>query len=95
MLDSSEPQARFALGRTVATQGAVATIPHHEILRALARHERGDWGDLGGEDIAANNEALLNEGRLLSVYKAADGTRFYVITECDRSYTTVLLPEEY
>ena len=62
---------------------------------ALDRHRRGDWGDVGKEDWQANERALKHGERLLSVYHAADGTKFYVISEWDRSATTVLLPEDY
>ncbi|MEM7387300.1 MAG: type I restriction endonuclease subunit M [Verrucomicrobiota bacterium] len=65
------------------------------MLKALARHERGDWGEVCTEDRAENEEALRRGGRLLSVYRTEEGTRFYIITEADRSSTTVLLPDEY
>lgn len=89
------PQARFTLGRTVATPGALAVLTHEEVLIALKRHVTGDWGELDPED-QAENELSLREGfRLLSAYRSAGGVRFWIITEADRSVTTVLLPEEY
>ena len=86
---------KFPLGRTVATPGALEHLTHDDILHALARHVQGDWGEIEDEDLAANERALLTEGRLVSVYSSASHVRFYVITECDRSATTVLLPHEY
>jgi hypothetical protein len=62
---------------------------------ALARHVSGDWGDVGEEDRLANEEALRDGTRLLSVYRSATGIRFWIITEADRAQTTVLLPEDY
>ena len=87
--------AKFNLGQTVATQGALHSLNPDEILVALARHQSGDWGELGDEDKGANERALLEEGRLVSKYLSVSGIPFYVITEWDRSLTTVLLPEEY
>jgi hypothetical protein len=87
--------AKFTLGRTVATPNAVATIPHDEILLALLRHALGDWGTLDKEDWQANERALRDGGRLFSLYHTNQDVRFYVITECDRAVTTVLLPEDY
>lgn len=89
------PNPRFSLGKVVATPGAIAAVAHYEILRALGRHERGDWGVMQREDWDANERALADEGRLLSVYFTAARVKFYVITEWDRSVTTVLLPSEY
>jgi hypothetical protein len=91
----TERPARFALGRTVATPGALAALTGEDIARALSRHQSGDWGELDPFD-REENEAALSEGfRLLSAYNSAGGTRFWVITQADRSATTVLLPEEY
>ena len=65
-----------------------------EVLTALRRHASGDWGDLCPEDTLANDAALHHGGRLFSAYgQGAD--RFWIITEADRSVTTVLLPEDY
>jgi hypothetical protein len=66
-----------------------------DVRDALSRHLSGDWGDVCNED-RQENELSLREGfRLLSVYHASDGKKFWVITEADRSSTTVLLPEDY
>lgn len=89
------PPPRFRLGRLSATPAAVDALTVGDIHGALSRHVRGDWGVLDENDTAANNEALATGGRLLSAYDSASGVRFYVITEADRSATTVLLPEDY
>lgn len=83
------------LGMTVATQGALAALTADDIHFALLRHVAGDWGDLEICDKKANDSALVCEGRLVSAYHSATGVKFYIITEWDRSYTTVLLPSEY
>jgi hypothetical protein len=85
---------RLELGRVLVTSGARAVLSDDEIDFALTRHRAGDWGDLEPEDAARNDVALLSEGRIVSVY-FSKGTRFYIITEWDRSITTVLLPHEY
>jgi hypothetical protein len=86
---------KFPLGRTVITQNARSVLSDEDVLAALAAHAAGDWGDLDAEDRAANERALLDDSRLVSVYRSAAGVKFYVITEHDRSITTVLLPEDY
>ena len=86
---------KFSLGRVVITANAQATLPPDDVLPALNRHIRGDWGELDSHDTAANNHALQVGTRLLSAYIASDGTKFWIITEADRSVTTILLPEDY
>lgn len=87
--------AKFPLGRLVSTPNALESIPNPEILAALQRHLTGDWGDVDEHD-RKENELSLKEGfRLLSVYRSARGAKFWIITEADRSATTVLLPEDY
>jgi hypothetical protein len=86
---------KFSVGRLVATPGALANVMHDEILQALKRHVNGDWGEVCDEDQAANEEALVTGTRLLSAYTSQSGTKFWIITEADRSATTILLPEEY
>jgi hypothetical protein len=87
-------EPHFPLGRTVATRGAMNELPVQAMTEALARHERADWGEMPTEDKAANNRSLEEGGRLVSRWDA-QGKIFYIITEADRSRTTVLLPEEY
>lgn len=84
-----------ALGRILATPGVLERTTPTERTIALTRHVHGDWGDVCGEDWPNNDRALRNEGRLLSAYRTADGTKFWIITEADRSATTILPPEEY
>lgn len=87
--------ARFQPGRLLITPGALQAVPQSELLQALSRHLRGDWGECCPEDRASNDEALVSGERLFSVYRTAEGIRFWIITERDRSATTCLLPEEY
>ena len=86
---------KFLVGRVVATANVLDTIPQDEILLALSRHERGDWGKLDAEDLEANENALKNGGRLCSRYFSTANAKFWIITEWDRKQTTVLLPEDY
>ena len=92
-----DPEVLFHLGRVVATPGALDALGRNQLgaWAYLSRHVTGDWGDLGATD-AAENALSLREGfRLLSAYALPDGTRLWVITEADRSATTLLLPDEY
>lgn len=86
---------KFALGEVVATAQAMATLTGADMQLALHRHVTGDWGKVGKEDREANEQALLNSTRLLSIYYSASGAKFWIITEADRSVTTVLLPSDY
>jgi hypothetical protein len=86
---------RFELGKTVSTPAVVGVVTHEEIVAALGRHVRGDWGLVGPEDWQENELSLKEGFRLMSVYETADKTRFWIITEADRSVTTVLLPADY
>jgi hypothetical protein len=86
---------RFALGRLVVTANALRHLAAGDIQSALCRHLAGDWGDLDEHDRQENERALVLSNRLLSVYRGADGTRFYVITESGFALTTVLLSEDY
>ena len=83
------------LGQIVATPAALGALTQLDIVAALRRHAAGDWGDVDAHDRAANDNALKVGERLLSVYRSAIGTTFWVITEADRSVTTVLLPDDY
>ncbi len=86
---------RFRTGRLVATPGALARIPRSELNSALQRHKSCDWGELDRHDWQANQDALVLDMRLFSVYYAINGEKFWIITEADRTVTTFLLPEEY
>ena len=89
--------ARFDLGTIVATPGALEAlaVSGESPSTFLCRHVAGDWGDLDEED-RAENELSVQEGfRILSAYHLRDGTKIWIITEADRSSTTILLPEEY
>lgn len=84
------------LGALVMTGTAFATLDRGVLKETLLRrHARGDWGELCREDWEANERALFENGRLFSVYHDRSGQKFYIITEHDRSITTILLPEDY
>lgn len=90
-------KVKFPLGQVVATPGAL------EEMRAsgetpgffLVRHAAGDWGEVDAEDWGLNDLALVDGSRLLSAYTTLKGVRLWIITEADRSATTILLPTEY
>jgi hypothetical protein len=86
----------FPLGTTVATPGALAHCSENNVSPALllARHHHGDWGDTCETDSEANEQALFDGGRLFSVFMVAQ-EKIYVITEWDRSVTTILKASEY
>ena len=86
---------KFKLGQLVATPGALEALDEESFWPYIKRHANGDWGDICAED-KAENELSLKEGfRLLSAYHLPDGCKIWIITEADRSATTILLPEEY
>ena len=89
------PAEKFPLGRVVVTPGVLAKVPDAEIQSALSRHHRGDWGEVCKADWQENESSLAEGDRLLSAYRTKAGVKFYIVTEHDRSATTVLLPEEY
>ncbi len=91
----AERRPQFRLGCLMITPQALSKLGHEEILTALARHARGDWGDLDAEDVEENELSLREGFRLLSAYQSKTGEKFWIITEADRSVTTILLPEEY
>ena len=88
---------KFNLGRTLATPGALDAF--HSAGEApadyLDRHLQGDWGEVCDEDKALNDQALAEGTRLLSAYTLKSGARIWIITEANRSATTILLPSEY
>ena len=87
--------SKLPLGRLVATPNALNSLTPDDTRNALNRHRSGDWGDVCVEDRQANDRALFEGTRLLSVYHGVAGVKFWIITEADRSATTVLLPEDY
>ena len=96
-VDKNEHQSGLpvTLGNVVATPGALRALTEHDISAALVRQRSGDWGESCPEDAEENDRSLTTGLRLLSAYRSGDGTKFWVITEADRSLTTILLPEEY
>ena len=95
---SHEPQvARFPLGQTVATPGALQALSQagQEPSAFISRHVSGDWGEISDGDRQLNDEGVNGGDRLMSVYTLSTGVKIWVITESDRSVTTLLLPDEY
>ena len=90
-------QVSFSLGLVVATPGAIAALGRSGESAAvfLTRHASGDWGDVDSHDSRANDRAVLGRMRILSAYTTGKGEKIWVITEADRSATTLLLPDEY
>ncbi len=93
--DDNFPQRRFEPGQLGMTQGVAAALTQDEVMTALRRHLSGDWGDVDEHDWQENELSLREGFRLLSAYHTGAGVKFWIITEADRSQTTVLLPEEY
>ncbi|HZZ77428.1 MAG TPA: hypothetical protein VFE62_02855 [Gemmataceae bacterium] len=91
---NSTTQAKFPLGHVVITANAAQHLDTVAVNDALRRHVTGDWGDLCPEDACANTCALTRGGRLFSAYGNGE-RRFWIITEADRSATTILMPEDY
>jgi len=88
---------RFALGQTFITPGAeeALQIAGQTATEFLRRHMSGDWGELSDEDVRENEFSLKEDLRLLSAYQTGKGQKLWIITEADRSATTILLPSEY
>jgi hypothetical protein len=86
---------KFPLGGVYITPGALSALSSEKVRDALRRHANGDWGELDEHDRKANDQALQDGARLLSAYTDINGIKFWIITEWDRSATTILLPEEY
>ena len=85
---------RIPLGQIVATSNALSILTPEEISQGLARHAKGDWGDVSQESVEQNNESLHDGSRVMSVY-GEGRKRFWIITEANRSVTTILMPEDY
>lgn len=87
----------FELGQVVATPGALNALATNgrSVSGNLKRHAKGDWGDLDKHDKDVNDTAVLNGLRILSAYLIGVKDKIWIITEADRSSTTILLPSEY
>jgi hypothetical protein len=87
--------AKFPLGQIVITANAKDKLLPSDVNDALDRHVTGDWGDVDEHDRQENELSLVQGFRLLSVYKDRNNVKFWIITEADRSGTTILLPDDY
>ena len=87
----------FPTGQIVATPGALRLMEQYQVspISLLTRHSQGDWGSVGPEDAALNNRAINQGNRILSSYFVYEDHRVWIISEWDRSITTLLLPCEY
>jgi hypothetical protein len=96
-MQKTERKPLFDLGQLVATPGALAALEKagQNPMDFFSRHVTGDWGELSEDDRKENQLSLEKGFRLLSSYKTNAGDRVWVITEANRSHTTILLPEEY
>jgi hypothetical protein len=96
-MQQTSKQPAFELGQIVATPGALAALKKagQRPGEFLTRHVNREWGDLDDEDRKENEYSLEHGFRLLSTYRTNAGDRLWIITESDRSATTILLPEEY
>jgi hypothetical protein len=98
-MGGEEMKKKFQQGQVVLTRGAFEADFGQWMADCYVRHLAGDWGDLGEEDKAANEDALKSGLRLFSAYtrkkEGGKEDRIWIITEADRSTTTILLPEEY
>jgi hypothetical protein len=89
---------KFLLGSVVITINAATQLDLQDVQEGLRRHQAGDWGELTDDDAQENESSLANGWRLFSAYTARRRPmplKFWIITEADRSVTTVLLPEDY
>ncbi len=85
----------FPQGRLLITPAAQAVLTQDDLLTALNRHSRGDWGNVDADDRKENDLSVEKGFRILSAYKTAKGETFWIITEAGRQSTTVLLPSDY
>ena len=93
--NSDEGNKSFPLGHVVITTNASNVLDGRDINTTLDRHKSGDWGEVGESDWKANDNAIKYGGRILSAYTGSAGDKFWIITEADRSATTVLMPDDY
>jgi hypothetical protein len=96
-MQQTTQQPLFSLGQIVATPGALAALEKagQSPTEFLSRHMRGEWGDVPDDDKRENQFSLERGFRLLSSYRTNANDKIWVVTEADRSATTILLPEEY
>jgi hypothetical protein len=87
-------EKKFNLGAVYITRLAKYSVSNQDLDNGLRRHVSGDWGDVCRESQKLNNRALKDGNRIISSYRYGMGDRFLVITEVDRSATTILLPDE-
>lgn len=97
---TNQKMVRFPLGQTVMTRGVNDLVAENAVFaklvtESLVRHATGDWGDLSAEDKEENDLGLKEGLRLLSAYETGSLPKIWIITEADRSVTTVLFPDEY
>jgi len=95
--NESHTRSLFALGQVVATPGALDLLDRTATngFDLLQRHQNGDWGSVPPEDAEENRRSVEAGNRILSSYMLDGAERIWIITEADRSVTTLLLPEEY
>jgi len=88
---------KFEPGQTVSTPGALEELTRAGVrpIEIYERHLRLEQGSLCDEDHEENKKAIENENRIFSAFKLSTGAEIYVITEWDRSVTTILKPSEY
>lgn len=93
----TEAVVLFPLGQIVATPGALEALEHAAIdtMDLIQRHQSGDWGNVPPSDAEENMRSVENDWRILSSYPISNDQNLWIITEADRSVTTLLLPEEY
>lgn len=94
-MERNELLRPFPLGEIVITPAAKEALHPEDWVIGLCRHNKGDWGECCPEDSAQNDLSLKEGFRILSVYQDRNGVKFWIITEADRSVTTILLPEDY
>lgn len=90
-----EKAKQFPTGRLLCTPNAINRVGKEEMMAAFSRHRQGDWGEVCPEDWRSNDQAIRAGMRILSAYRTKTGQKFWIITEADRSATTILLPEDY
>ena len=87
--------SKFSMGQMVETANAIHTLDAKSVEHALTLYVNCNWGDTNEADAKMNDEAVTSGNQILAVYKDSKGTPFWIITEWDRSVTTILLPEDY